>query len=328
MKIHVTFDDSAAQLPLAIRSADGVYDRAAELRNSAGVHLVELTTQHMLGTSFTLTDELTSYFDHGQPSEADPYALAACYAERAALEDLLRDLRHIASDLVTLEQVETLFPAWFTPDIHFLLALTAVGYPAFGYVRTYKDSEGETYHGMVVNLAQCRPHVEALTGEFSLARLVELIRDGFFNHEGFLLAYGEFCDATDRYPDTLAGRFKEALLQRGIAWYLSYRSDPAFYAEMLRLDEARLPELVAHCNRLLADTGRRRAIDSAAFETWLKQHETIEPVSGCIDMVGYFAVQAITTQHGEDGLRAAIERGPDHFLALYNALDDVPVLKG
>lgn len=325
MKIHVTLDDSAARLPLAIRSSEGVFDRAADLRNSPSVHLVELTTQHMLGTSFTLMDELVSYFDHGQPSEADPYALAVCYANRTALEDLLRDLSHLGSDLAALHQVERLFPAWFKTDIQFLLALTAVGYPAFGYVRTYWDSEGETYHGMVVNLAQCRPHVEALTGEFSLSRLVDMIRYGFFNHEGFLLAYNEFCQAVDRHLDTLAGRFKETLMSRGIAWYLSYRHDLAFYDEALGLDAARLPDYVAYCNTMLADTGRRRAIDNTLFESWLQQHAAHQPVARCVDVVGYFAARAIAADQGDAGLRQAVEHGPDRFLALYNALDFPPL---
>jgi hypothetical protein len=60
MKIHYTLDDSAARLPLSIRSADGVWDRAAELRNAPGVHLVELATQHMLNTGSTLFDELAT----------------------------------------------------------------------------------------------------------------------------------------------------------------------------------------------------------------------------------------------------------------------------
>jgi hypothetical protein len=325
MRIHYTLDDGAARLPLAIRSAEGVYDRTADLRNSAGIQLVELTTQHMLSTSFSLTDELTYYFDHGRATESDPYALAACYANRRALEDLLRDLTDSRPGLVALDEVADLFPAHFVTDLQFLLALTVVGYPAFGYVRTYQDSEDETYHGMVVNLAQARPHVEELTGEFSRARLTAIIRYGFFNHEGFLLAYEEFCRANGRKVDTFAGRLKDRLMQRGIAWYLSYRHDVPFYDEMLGLDAAHLPDYVAYVNGVLADAGRKRAIDDAAFEGWLQQHISRQPIDRCLDVVGYCAARAIADAHGDSGLCDAIAQGPNHFFALYNALDVPPL---
>ena len=217
--------------------------------------------------------------------------------------------------------MDELFPASFQPDLQFLLALTTVGYPAFGYVRAYKDSEGETYHGLVINLAQARPHIEELTGKFSLARLTDIIRYGFFNHEGFLLAYDEFCQSNGRNADTFIWRLKDTMMRRGIAWYLSYRHDVKFYDEMLGLDVAHMPDYVAHINRMIADTGRKRAIDDSVFEEWLQQHEVYQPVDHCVDLVGYYAARAIAEAHGTTGLREAIERGPDHFLALYNALD-------
>lgn len=157
MRIHFAFDDSAARLPLAIRSSEGVFDRAADLRSAPGVQLVEITTQHVLNTGTSLIDELAHYFEMGGPSEADPYALAACYAQRELLEDLLRDLRDRQDQLTAFHEVEALFPASFTRDLSFALAFTVVGVPAFGYVRSFKDSEGEEYHGMVVNLAQAGP---------------------------------------------------------------------------------------------------------------------------------------------------------------------------
>jgi hypothetical protein len=49
----------------------------------------------MMGTGLTLVDELAVYFENGRPTEADPYALEACYDNRAELEDLLRDLREL-----------------------------------------------------------------------------------------------------------------------------------------------------------------------------------------------------------------------------------------
>ncbi|MBN1565764.1 MAG: hypothetical protein JXA10_18115 [Anaerolineae bacterium] len=325
MNIKYTLDDSAARLPLAIRSPEGVMDRVSDLRNSAGIHLVELTTQHMLSMGFTLTDELTHYFDEGHATEADPYELGTCYTHRRAYEDLLRDLTDPRPGLAALHEVDELFPASFKPDLQFLLALTVVGYPAFGYVRAYYDSEGETYHGMVINIAQARPHVEEFTGEYSLARLTNLIRYGFFNHEGFLLAYDTFYQTQGYNLDTFVWRLKTRLMSRGIAWYLSYRHDAAFYDELLGIDAARMVDYVAYVNRMLADARNKRALDDAVFEGWYREHETGQPVEQCVDMVGYYAASAIAAEHGLNGLRDAIERGPNHFLALYNALDVPPL---
>jgi hypothetical protein len=322
MKIHYTLDDSAARLPLSIRSADGVWDRAAELRSAPGIHLVELATQHMLNTGSTLFDELAAYYDKAAPSESDPYALANCYANRTALEDLLSDLRDVRPGLIALHEVAELFPIDYTQDIQFMMALTAVGYPAFGYVRTYKDSEGEEYHGMVVNLAQARPHLEQTVGHYSQNLLVNVIRHGFFNHEGFLLAYAEYCENIGRLPGTLADRLKDALLSRGIAWYLSYRHNLKFYDQALILDDARLPEYVERYNTLVSNTRKKKIADESTFDVWLQQRE---PNEACIDVVGYHAARTIATTYGDDGLRQAIEQGPDHFISLYNALNKYPV---
>jgi hypothetical protein len=322
MKIHYTLDDSAARLPLSIRSADGVWDRAAELRSAPGIHLVELATQHMLNTGSTLFDELSFYYDKAAPSESDPYALLNCYTNRTALEDLLSDLRDVQPGLIALHEVAELFPITYTQDIQFMLALTAVGYPAFGYVRTYKDSEGEEYHGMVVNLAQARPHLEQTVGHYSQNLLVNVIRHGFFNHEGFLLAYTEYCENTGRLPETLAERLKVALLSRGIAWYLSYRHNLKFYDQALILDDERLPDYVERYNTLVSNTRKRKVADESTFDVWLQQREPNEP---CIDVVGYHAARTIATTYGDDGLRQAIEQGPDHFISLYNALGKHPI---
>jgi hypothetical protein len=317
MKIHYTLDDSAARLPLIIRSADGVWDRAAELRSTPGIQLVELITQHVLNTGATLLDELTHYFDTTTASENDPYALATCYASRAALEDLLDDLRDTRPGLIALHEVAELFPMTYTQDIQFMLALTAVGYPAFGYVRTYKDSEGEQYHGMVVNLAQARPHLEQMLGHYSQDILINVIRHGFFNHEGFLLAYAEYCENIERVPESFAERLKDTLLSRGVAWYLSYRHNLRFYDESLGLDENELREHVERYNTLMTDTHRKKTADESAFDAWLQQRE---PNETSIDVVGYHAVRTIATTYGDDGLRQAIDQGPDYFINLYNSL--------
>lgn len=319
MKIHYTLDDSAARLPLAIRSAEGVWDRTADLRSAGGVQLVELTTQHMLNTGSTLTDELANYFDNASPTESDPYALAQCYEQRPLLEDLLRDLTDAA--LTAFEEVEALFPVTFMRDMHFLLALTAVGYPAFGYVRTYQDSEGEEYHGLVVNLAQARPHLETHFGEFSLSLLVKVLRHGFFNHEGFLLAYDDYSQVHSRAPQKLATRLQDALLSRGIAWYLSYRHDLAFYDDLLGLNADTLADHVKQWNSLITNASKKRGIDDL-LEDWLGQHEIRQPGESCVDVVGYFVARAIAEQHGNKGLRDSIVQGSDHFIALYNALGE------
>jgi len=91
-------------------------------------------------------------------------------------------------------------------------------------VRTYSDSEGEEYHGMVVNLAQARAHLESILGQFSLDLLIQVIRHGFFNHEGFLLAYAGYRQATGRTTEKLSDRLKDILMSRGIAWYASASS--------------------------------------------------------------------------------------------------------
>jgi hypothetical protein len=325
MKIHYIIDDSAARLPLSIRSAEGVLDRAADLRNAPSIHLVELTTQHMQGTGATLLDELTSYFDNGHPSEHDPYALATCYELRDQLEDLLRDLRDL--ELVSLHEVAALFPASFADEPHFMLALTAVGYPAFGYVRTYKDSEGGEYHGMVVNLAQARPHLEQRLGQFSLSLLTHVIRHGFFNHQGFHLAYDQYCDAIQRSPDTPLDLLKDALLSRGIAWYLSYRHDLAFYDRALGLDPANLDEHVAQWNALV-ETARDTGLGDESFAGWLRTQDACQSRDMiCIDLVGYFAARALAADQGAPALRAAVAQGGDHFIDLYNALDHHPLAR-
>lgn len=314
MRIHYLLDDSAARLPLAIRSSEGLWDRAAELRSSPGVQLVELTTQHMLGTGATLVDELAHYFDRGAPSDADPYHLAECFAERTAFEDLLRDVRETRPDLVALHEVAELFPLDFTEDLHFTLALTVVGYPAFGYVRTYTDSEGESFYGLVVNLAQARPHIEGLIGRFSLEVLINTIRHGFFNHEGFRLAYSVYCAAIGRTPERPLDRAREELMSRGIAWYLSYRHDFAFYDQVLGLDTAALTAHIEQCNALLEGNNKKRSIES------LDELSSDSPALRCLDVAGYFAARAIANAHGEDALRQAIVKGPLHFIRLYNEL--------
>jgi hypothetical protein len=317
MKIHYTLDDSAARLPLTIRSADGVWDRAAELRSTPGIHLVELITQHVLNTGATVLDELAHYFDAAAASESDPYALATCYANRTMLEDLLDDLRDTRPGLIALHEVAELFPMTYTQDIQFMIALTAVGYPAFGYVRTYKDSEGEQYHGMVVNLAQARPHLEQMLGYYLQDILINVIRHGFFNHEGFLLVYAEYCENIERVPETFAERLKDTLLSRGIAWYLSYRHNLRFYDESLGLDENKLSAHVERYNTLMTDTRRKKSADESAFDAWLQQRE---PNDTSIDVVGYHAARTVATTYGDDGLRQAIDQGPDHFIDLYNSL--------
>ncbi|MCZ7541108.1 MAG: hypothetical protein M5U29_14605 [Anaerolineae bacterium] len=315
MNIHYTLDDSAARLPLSIRSSEAVWDRAADLRSSPGVQLVELTTQHLLPTGLALVDELADYFEAGAPSDSDPYGLGPCFEQRAMLEDLLRDVRETQPDLVALHEVAELFPLDFTHDLQFMLALTVIGYPAFGYVRTYKDSEGEEYHGLVVNLAQARPHVEGLLGHFSLERLVNLIRHGFFNHEGFLLAYSAYCDAIGRTPERPAERAKDRLMRRGIAWYLSYRHDLAFYDQALGLESAELPGYVTRYNAHLASVEKKRGDDALA-----QTLDVPEPDQPWGDIVGYFAARAIAGAHGDEGLRESVAQGAAHFLRLYHAL--------
>ncbi len=319
MRIHYSFDDSAAHLPLVIRSTEGVFDRTAELRNAPSVQLVELTTQHMLNTGTTLVDELVHYFDTGAPSEADPYALDVCYTQRDLLDDLLRDLRNRLPSLIGFDEVEALFPASFQRDLSLTLAFTVVGAPAFGYVRSFIDSEGEEYHGMVVNLAQAHPHLEAVLGQFSLSLLVDTIHSSFFNHEVFQLAYSDYRESQGRPSNAPADQLKEALISRGIAWYLSYRHDLAFYDKALGLDAAALTTCVTSWNGMIA-AAHEHAISDARLDEWLRPRDIRHPGELEADVVGYYAARAIAEQHGDDGLRDAIEHGPDRFIALYNAL--------
>lgn len=323
MKIHYTLDDSAARLPLTLRSADALYDHTADLRSAPGVHLVELTTQHLLNTGAALSDELAHFFDTGTPSEADPYALKTCFANRVMLEDLLHDLRDSRPGLVALHQVAELFPMDFNHDLQFMLALTAVGYPAFGYVRTYRDSEDEEYNGLVVNLAQARPHLEGTLGHYSLDLLVNVIRHGFFNHEGFLLAYGEYCQVMGRNLERSLDRLKDALMSRGIAWYLSYRHDRAFYDGVLGLDDEKLATCVERCNSLLAAARKKKVSE----ETVEDRHGLI-PREQCLDIAGYHVARTIADKHGDAGLRESIVRGADHFFALYNSVGVLPIKAG
>ena len=320
MKLHYTIDDSAARLPLAIRSDEGLWDRAADLRSAPGVQLVELTTQHMAGTSTTLVDELAHYFEHEHASENDPYHLAECYENRALLEDLLRDVRDLGPHLVALDEIEALFPASFRREINVTLALTVVGYPAFGYVRTYKDSEGDEYHGMVVNLTQARPHLEERLGTFSLSLLADMIRYGFFNHQMFLITYEEYCEAIDRVVAKPADRLKDALMRNGIAWYLSYRHDLIEHADALGLDTSDLDIQAAQWNAAIQSA---RGSDS---ELALAGDE-IDVTAGerFIGLLGYTAATAIAERHGMRGLHDSIVQGADHFMALYDELGGVPL---
>ncbi len=320
MRIHYTLDDSPARLPLAIRSSEGAMDRAADLRNAPGVQLVELTTQHMLNTGTTLVDELTDYFDNGGPSESDPYGLALCYANREALTDLLRDLRDLPTGLVAFAEVEALFPVTFMRELQFTLALTSVGFPAFGYVRAFKDSEGEEYYGLVVNLAQAQPHLEASLGTYSVDLLVNMIRHGFFNHQGFLLAYSEYCESIGRKPEKLHDRLKDKLMARGIAWYLSYRHDIPFYDDVLRLDETMIGEHIAHWNKLI-DSSHKKGQGEDILDEWLARPDA-DGFTGelSLDVVGYLAARTIAAEHGNKGLRDSVTKGGDYFLKLYNDL--------
>jgi hypothetical protein len=321
MKIHYTLDDSAARLPLSILSPDALWDRAAELRGAQGVQLVELTTQHLLNTGITLTDELSNYLETGSPSDSDPYALRYCFSNRRQLEDLMRDLRETRPGLVALHQVAELFPLTFTEDLHLMLALTAVGYPAFGYVRTYKDSDHEEYNGLVVNLAQARPHLEETLGQYSLELLISTIRHGFFNHEAFLLAYAKYTHVTGREPEKPADRLKDALMSRGIAWHLSYRHHAAFYNHVLQLGEQRLAECVTHFNTTLAAARRKHVSDEP-----LEDAQQVHQRELYLDMAGYHVARTIALAQGDDGLREAIVQGPDHFIEMYNELG-TPVIK-
>lgn len=317
MKIHYTIDDSAARLPLSIRSEEGVWDRAAELRSAPGVQLVELTTQHMLNTGTMLIDELAHYFEAGSASESDPYALALCYSNREQLEDLLRDLRG-TQNLASFREVEALFPVTFMRDLHFTLALTTVGVSAFGYVRSFKDSEGEEYHGMVVNLAQARPHLETVLGQFSLSLLVDVIRRGFFNHMGFRIAYAEYTGAIGRSSDRPLDKLKDALLSRGIAWYLSYQNDLDFYTQMLDLNGERLASYARHWNSTV-ESIQRRSLSDDTLEEWLRRGDFHHPGELYVDALGFHAARTVFAAQGNKGLREAIMQGGDQFLAQYNA---------
>ncbi|MBI5959563.1 MAG: hypothetical protein HY866_12555 [Chloroflexi bacterium] len=321
MKIHYTLDDSAARIPLSILSVDALWDRAAELKGAPGVKLVELTTQHLLNTGSSLTDELSNYLETGAPSDSDPYALRYCFTNRRQLEDLLRDLRETRPGLVALHQVAELFPLTFTEDLHLMLALTAVGCPAFGYVRTFKDSDNEEYNGLVVNLAQARPHLEDTLGQYSLDLLISVIRHGFFNHEAFLLAYAKYTYVTGRTPDKPADRLKDALMSRGIAWHLSYRHHAAFYNHFLQLGEQRLAECVTHFNTALAAARRKNPIDEPLEDAQQAHQRELY-----LDLAGYHVARTVAVAKGDDGLREAIVNGPDFFIEMYNTLGS-PAIK-
>jgi len=325
MKIVYTLDDSAARIPLSIRSSEGLWDRAADLRSAPGVELVELATQHWLGTGVTLTEELAYYFEYDEATEDDPYALTRCYDHRTQLEDLLSDVHNRPLDeLIALDELETLFPASYAREFAFTLALTAVGAPAFGYVRTYRDSEGEESHGLVLNLAQAQPHLEAVFGQFSLALLIDTVRDGFFNHEAFQIIYRDFADEHGRFANRPLDRLKHLLLSRGIAWYLSYQRNLAFYDEVLDLSAIPLDERIATWNRLI-ETVRRKDLSDPLVDEWLDIPEMRLPGVASLDALGYLAARAVADAHGLAGLRAAIAEGPDHFIALYNALSPRPL---
>ena len=72
-------DDSAARIPLNIRSSDGVWDRGADLRNRRAFS-VELATQHWLNTGVTLVEELAYYFENNEPVGRSYASLAAITA--------------------------------------------------------------------------------------------------------------------------------------------------------------------------------------------------------------------------------------------------------
>src|SRR5690554_83735 len=327
MKIHTTLDDSAARIPLSIRSTEGVWDRSADLRNSPGVQLVELATQHWLNTGVTLVEELAYYFENNEPSEDDPYALTRCYDHRTQLEDLLSDLyNRPIEQLIALSELESFFPDSFTVEFPFTVAFSVVGAPAFGYVRTYSDSEGEESHGLVVNLAQAQPHLESTFGQFSLDLLVDTIRDGFFNHEAFRVVYHEYLAQSERGPARPIDRLKSALLSRGIAWYLSYCRNLAFYDEILDLQTGALDDHIAAWNRVV-DTVRRKNHTEALFDDWLEMPEPRAPGEMNLDVLGYFAARAIAEKHGDAGLRDSVTEGPDRFIALFNEASPAPLEK-
>lgn len=327
MKIYTTLDDSAARIPLSIRSSEGVWDRSADLRSAPGIQLVELATQHWLNTSVTLAEELAYYFEHNEASEDDPYALTRCYDHRTQLEDLLSDLYNRPRDqLVALSEIEPLFPESFTAEFPFTVALSVVGAPAFGYVRTYHDSEGDESHGLVVNIAQAQPHLEATFGQFSLDLLVDTIRDGFFNHEAFRVVYHEYLRQTGRAPARPVDRLKSTLLSRGIAWYLSYCRDLEFYDQLLDLDCGPLDDHIATWNRLV-EAARRKNQTEPLLDDWLELPETRVSGEISLDVLGYFAARAIAEAHGQAGLREAIGEGPDRFIALFNETSPQPLLR-
>lgn len=319
MKIHYTFDDSAARLPLTIRSSEGVWDRASDIRNAPSIHLVELTTQHMLNTGTVLLDELTNYFEKGTPSETDPYSLADCFANRDQLQDLLRDLRDNPQHLTAFAEVEALFPVTYMQDLQLTLALTTVGIPAFGYVRTFKDSEGEEFHGMVVNLTQARPHLENYLGQFSLSLLVDMIRFGFFNHEAFQLAYGDYAASLGRGVgiEKPIDRLKELLLRRGIAWYLSYRHNLEFYDQALNLDANNLGGYIERWNGAVEAARKKGQPDDPLDDL---RRDASQPEDIVLDLVGFYMARGIAEHHGNKGLRELVTQGPDHFITLYNEL--------
>lgn len=321
MKFHYTIDDSATRLPLSIRSADAVQDRSSDLRSAPGVHLVELTTQHMMGTGATLMDELVYYFDHDQPTENDPYGLAHCYAHHTQLEDLWRDMRDAGSQLVALDEIEALFPDTFQRALPLTLAVTVVGCPAFGYVRTYKDTDGDEYYGLVVNLAQAQPHLESTLGQFSRSLLIDTIARGFFNHHAFLLAYAEYNEAIGRLPQKPLARLKDMLMCDGIAWYLSYSHNFVFYDTVLNISTSVRDQYVADWNYLVEEALSKRLF-AGPFDEGLAANHALRAYEQSIGGIGYHAARAIANQHGIPGLRESIARGPDHFIRLYNALGE------
>ena len=274
----------------------------------------------MLNTGAVLVDELAHYFEEGAPSEADPYQLKTCYANRAcsrtccAISARRRWRRSTRSKPCSPPSVEH--------ELSVLLALTVVAFPAFGYVRTYNDSEGEEYHGIVVNLAQARPHLEEALGQFSLSLLIDTIRYGLFNHEVFQLAYASFCEAIGRTPDRLSDRLKNNLMSRGIAWYVGYRHDLAFYDDAQSAPETGLEAQVHQWNALVAGVGKKKFADWLVDDLSHAAGESSQASEQCIDVVGYHVARMLVDHYGESSLRESVAQGPDTFLSLYNALGE------
>ncbi len=88
---------------------------------------------------------------------------------------------------------------------------------------------------------------------------------------------------------------------------------------MLEINVSHLPEYIERCNALLTTAPKKRG-GEPGLDDWPQPWETHEPRHACIDVVGYLAARAIADEHGDEGLREAIIRGPDHFIEMYNAL--------